>query len=63
MGKWIEFEEKELEVLRKLCFSSLFASEEIAYSGIESGYTADERHEALNLVKINHALISKLHVH
>ena len=63
MTKWIELEEKELEVLRKHCFSSLFTSEEIAYSGIESEYTESEQHEALNLVKINHMLISKLHVH
>ena len=63
MTHWIEFDKEELEALRSYCFKSLFAMEEIAYSGIESGHSAIEQHQALNVVKLNHALISKLSVH
>ena len=63
MSKWIELTKEELEALRKQCFTSLFAMEEIAYAGSEEGYSSEERLQALDSVRMNHMLISKLHVH
>lgn len=62
MSTWIEFTREELELIRRYCFKSLFIAEDVAYSGIESGYTPDERQQAQIEVDLNHALISKLYV-